>query len=314
VNYFSISRIISQIIFLSTHLMKAFFAHHKVDNPVNKRKKIKHRRDCAIIITHFRRLSMKKILILNGSFRKGNTDKTLVPVREALSEKETEIREFMIRDLIDTRCYGCALAITKGKEFCPTYETEKELLRQLEWCDALIIASPVYNGRETFIIKAMFDKFAFLVHRPRFFNKKAMVIVTRGNMFSAAIKYISKTLSQWGFHVTVKCGEPELPVLKNHLVPKTVQKIRNKTNRFYHSLDSAGKTPGIGDKLWFEVWKLNAEMGEKGNKTDFNYWKENGWFESDYYYDTRINPVSRLISSILRPVIKGQMKKTFKGY
>jgi multimeric flavodoxin WrbA len=258
---------------------------------------------------------MKKILLLNGSFRNGNTVETLEPIKETLLSKgDVEIREYFLKDLINTNCYGCALCITKGKEFCPTFEEEKDVIENLEWCDALIIASPVYNGRETFIIKAFFDKFAYFVHRPRFFDKKAMVVVTRGVMFRAAGKYISKVLGQWGFDVTVNCGEPELPVLKDNIVPKVMQKIKNKTDEFYTSLEKDKPVPGIGKKIWFEVWKLNAAMGKEYNKADYDYWKTNDWFNAQYYYNTKVGLFQKLFSSILRPVIKGQMEKTFKGY
>ncbi len=258
---------------------------------------------------------MKNILILNGSFRVGNTAKTLEPVKKILrTKKELEIREFMIKELIDTTCHGCALAITKGKKFCPTYEKEKELIDQLNWCDGLIIASPVYNGRETFIIKTLFDKFAYLVHRPRYFDKKAMVLVTRGSMFRDAGRYMSKVLGQWGFDVTVKCGEPELPVLKENLIQKTEDKIIKKTEQFYNSLEKNKPVPGIGKKIWFEVWKINVTLGREWNRADYDYWQEKGWLEKSYYYDTSINFFGKVISAILNPVIKRQMKRTFKGY
>jgi len=253
--------------------------------------------------------------LVSGSFRKGNTHQTLVPIREVFSAApELEVREFLLKDMVVPRCFGCALCISKGKEFCPTFAEEKELQDNLEWCDALVVASPVYNGRETFIVKAFFDKFTHFVHRPCFFEKKAMVLVTRGGLFREAGKYISKTLRQWGFDVTVSCGEPELPVLREHLLPKVEGKLKRKAMAFVRSLEKGKPPAAFSRKIWFEVWKVNVSLGKAINPVDYDYWNSQGWLEASFYYPTRVNPFAKMLSVVLRPIMESQMRKTFKGY
>ena len=69
----------------------------------------------------------------------------------------------------------------------------------MEAADGIIVASTTFNMRETALLKNLFDHFCFMMHRPHFFTKKAMVITSVGGMGGkTAAKGITATLKGIG--------------------------------------------------------------------------------------------------------------------
>jgi len=89
--------------------------------------------------------------------------------------------------------------LRKGIEFCPHKEAVEKILKAMEAADGIIVAFTTFNMRETALLKNMFDHFCFMMHRPHFFTKKAMVITSVGGMGGkSAAKGIAATLKAIG--------------------------------------------------------------------------------------------------------------------
>ena len=52
-------------------------------------------------------------------------------------------------------------------------------------------------------MKKFFDRFSFLIHRPRFFNKKALTISLAGGPDKNAREYMAKNAKAWGMNVVL---------------------------------------------------------------------------------------------------------------
>jgi multimeric flavodoxin WrbA len=70
--------------------------------------------------------------------------------------------------------------------------------------DGIILASPTYAMQVPALMKKFLDHFAFLFHRPRFFGKQALLVVTGRGGTKDVLKCLETSASAWGFHVVGK--------------------------------------------------------------------------------------------------------------
>lgn len=151
-----------------------------------------------------------KYLLINGSPHKGNTWKLVEEMKTeiAVLAPETEFHELMLATLNLPFCLGCSLCFRKGHEYCPHNQIVQKVIDEIEWADGVIFSTTTFNMQPTALTKNMLDHLCFMLHRPRFFTKKAIVVSTTGGVGAqSTVKYVSETLSALGFN---KCFE--LPV------------------------------------------------------------------------------------------------------
>lgn len=144
-----------------------------------------------------------KYLVINGSPHKGNTWKLAEYAVECIKKQdsEAEFEEIQLMQLEIPFCLGCSNCFRKGPEYCPHKEKMKVVLDAVESADGIIVASTTFNRRETGLLKNLFDHLCYLMHRPRFYTKKALVLTTVGGVGSGgAVKSIAGTLRAIGFN------------------------------------------------------------------------------------------------------------------
>jgi len=117
-----------------------------------------------------------KLLAINGSPRKGNTSKALKLIGDPFPGIDFEILHLV--DLDFKLCKGCYACVLKGESICPLEDDRDMILGKIAEADGLILASPVYSHMVSAPMKNFFDRFGYLAHRPQFFNKFAMSMVT----------------------------------------------------------------------------------------------------------------------------------------
>jgi len=68
--------------------------------------------------------------------------------------------------------------------------------------DAVVFATPVYGLNVTGQMKVFVDRFSYIFHRPRFFDKKAFILTTAGIMGNTEVqKYLTTVARIWGFEI-----------------------------------------------------------------------------------------------------------------
>jgi multimeric flavodoxin WrbA len=101
-----------------------------------------------------------KVLALNGSPRKeGNTARIL---RKATEEhKDVDLR---YHDLVDLRVRDCISCFhCKKHDSCSIRDDMTLIYQDMRWADAIVLASPIYMGAETALLKAVVDRTYALV-------------------------------------------------------------------------------------------------------------------------------------------------------
>ena len=239
-------------------------------------------------------------LIINGSPRKKNTWAVVEQVKKNLNGNFDEIQ--LSKEKIPL-CNGCLKCIMDGEEKCHHFEKVNNILQKLEKADALIITSPVYAMNVSGLIKNFFDHTAYLYHRPVFFTKKALVVVTTaGTGHKKVAKYMDETVRHWGINKVYKlkfaCGG------KDSLDTKAIDKI---AQEFRNDVES-GKlhSPKFMDVIFFNVWKAMAVM-DNPIKADCRFWHETGLVNHDFSPEVKLGIVKKAFSKIMFNVLKRVM-------
>ncbi len=238
-----------------------------------------------------------KYLIINGSPRKKNTWKV---VERAKLNLKGDYEEIHLSDENIPICKGCYNCIMRSEKYCPHFDKINPIVEKIKHTDCLIITSPVYAMNVTALVKNLFDHTAYLYHRPEFFTKKALVVVTTAGAGQKKVaKYMDETLRHWGFNkvykITHACGG------KDHLESDEIYKTSKK---LYDDLKS-GKlhSPKFGDILFYNVWRA---MSVKDNPipADAKFWKETGLVNYPFSPEIKLNIIKKLFANIMFKIFK----------
>ena len=242
-----------------------------------------------------------KYLIINGSPRKKNTWKI---VQQAAKNLEGEFEEVQLYVEDIPMCRGCFNFFFEDETYCPHFEKINPIVEKIKACDGLIITSPVYAMNITAILKNFFDHTAYFYHRPQFFDKKALVIVsTAGAGEKGVAKYIDETMRHWGFNkvykIVHKCGG------KEYLETEGIDKISKKFNEDVKS--EKLHSPKLIDIVYFNVWKAMA-TSQNPIKADHEYWMKTGLVNYDYSPIIKLNFIKKTFSKLIYFIMKRFIK------
>lgn len=242
-----------------------------------------------------------KYLIINGSPRRQNTCKIIKQIKTNLKG------EFEHINLIERQiplCIGCYNCIVKGEEYCPHFDKVNPIVEKIKSCDGLIIGSPVYALNVTALLKNFFDHTAYLYHRPEFFTKKAMVVVsTAGAGHKKVANYIDETLRHWGvnkvYKISMACGGKE--TLEVNEIDKVSQKFREdlKSGKLY--------SPKLNDIVFYNVWRSMA-LSKNPIKADREFWIRTDLVNQDFSPDVKLSLFKKAFSKAMFFILKRSIK------
>lgn len=144
-----------------------------------------------------------RYLLINGSPHKGNTWKLAELAQQQILQlaPDSVFQAVHLSTLELPFCTGCSRCFRLGGSKCPHFSVIGNVLEKLEWADGIIFATATYNLAPTALVKNLMDHLCYLLHRPRFFTKKALVIATTGGIGAAkAAKSLAGDLAGIGFN------------------------------------------------------------------------------------------------------------------
>lgn len=245
-----------------------------------------------------------KYLIINGSPRRENTWKIVERVKETLDKEEKNSYEEI--DLLETKlppCIGCYNCFNEGESKCPHNETVQPIVEKMKECDGLIITSPVYVLNVTGLIKTFFDHLAYFYHRPLFFDKKALVIVTTaGNGHKKVAQYMDENLRNMGYNQRYTLALIHAHDVHGNLPPKSLEKIDNETEKFYLSIKNGTiKSPSMKALFMYNIWRAMAYSNTI--PYDSLYWKENNMLDDEFYPSIPCSAVKKVPFKIFYKIL-----------
>lgn len=238
-----------------------------------------------------------KYVIINGSPRKKNSWAVVKQVKKSLNGEFEEIH--LMKEKIPL-CAGCYKCICIGEDRCPHYDKVHPIAEKLLDADGIIITSPVYALNVTALLKNLFDHTAYFYHRPAFFTKKALVVVTTaGSGHKSTAKYMDETLRHWGvnkvYKLAFKCGGME------NLDKKAIDKVAGKFGRDVES----GKlhSPKLGDIIFYEVWRAMS-LDDGPFEPDKKYWRETGLINQDFAPEVKLGIFKKIFAKLMFAILK----------
>ena len=248
-----------------------------------------------------------KILIIHGSPRRGNTWKILNKVKEKINEEiDVDYEIIELSKMKIPMCTGCFKCILKSEEKCPHYESIKYINDKITWCDAMIITSPVYSLQISGQLKNFIDHMSYNFHRPKYFNKKALIITTTGGVRAKEIaNYIKEVLTFWGINTTYK-----LPIVyRDNNLEKYDKQIDKVLSKFIYTLKNEKiKAPTFKTVASYNSFRsMFTTFYTKGNP-DYDYWKNSELYKYPYHPDVNIGKVKSVFGNTLYKVISKRMK------
>ncbi len=235
---------------------------------------------------------MKTITAFVGSARKEHTYRCVEQFLgnlQSLGEVEYEI--VRLSDWKVETCKGCRRCMDDGEEFCPYAKDDRNaLIAKMMASDGVVFASPVYSFQVSAILKKFLDRLGFAFHRPRFFGKAFTSIVVQGIYGGPqVVRYLDFVGEGLGFNVVKGSCHLSIEPVTDETRRKTEIALAAHSKRFHERLmRSPHPVPSFKQLLVFRMARTSMHLMLDEKARDYRYYRDNGWFGSDYYYPTRL--------------------------
>ena len=254
---------------------------------------------------------MKVLAIMGSPRKKGNTYKITKKVEEQMKDLgNVEFEYLFLKDTNLQPCRGCFVCISNDGNLCPIKDDRTTIEEKIINADGIILASPVYVMQITWLMKILIDRMAYHCHRPRFFNQKAIAISTTGGIgLKETLDYLELVAGAWGLNFVNKLGIQTPPWPKSSKAyKKDEEKIKVTTKIFYQALESNNpRSPKLMEYLGFRIFKEMSARLKEYLPADYKFYKN----QENYYYDTKINFLKKIMASILLKIVFFMMRDNF---
>jgi multimeric flavodoxin WrbA len=239
----------------------------------------------------------KKVTIFVGSAHKGGATyraaSRFLQNLESFGDVHGEIVD--LSDYIIGVCRGCKTCFDRGEERCPLKDDRDLLIEKMTASDGVVFSSPNYTWQVSAVMKIFLDRLAFLCHRPRFHGKISTCIVVQGIFRGDKIvDYLEFVGGSLGFDVVKGSCIRTLEPMDEKALAK-MERILSKQSRRFHArlLQASYPVPSLFGLMMFRMVRTSIKLMLGDDKRDFMYYRDQGWFESDYYYPTHLSPLKK---------------------
>lgn len=239
-----------------------------------------------------------KVTAFVGSARKKHTyHATEIFLQELKSMGDVEYEIVALSDYKLKICKGCKLCLDKGEELCPLRDDRDLLISKLKDSDGVLFASPNYSFQVSGLMKVFLDHLGYLFHRPEFFGKTYTSMVAQGVYGGSKItKYLDFVGKALGFNVVKGTVIKTLEPMTEKAQSKTNVLIRKQAKKYYRELiRKQYPTPSLFKLMIYRMSRTSMHMMLDENYRDYTYFTEKGWFQSDYYYPVKLNPLKKMM-------------------
>jgi NAD(P)H-dependent FMN reductase len=196
-------------------------------------------------------------------------------------------------------CRGCKSCFLRGEERCPLKDDRDMLIEKMMVSDGVVFASPNYSFQVSAIMKIFLDRLGFVFHRPRFHGKTFTGIIAQGIYGgSKVVKYLDFLGGGLGFNVVKgSCITALEPIAENNR-RKMTEALARHAKRFHRQLlNPTHPAPSIFQLMAFRISRTSMKLTLGDDNRDYTYYRDHGWFDSEYYYPTRLGPLKRAVGA-----------------
>lgn len=247
-----------------------------------------------------------KVVAIMGSPHKGKGYEIVKRIEKSLQHLENIEFSYVFLSDIDLKlCLGCFACIGKGEQFCPLKDDKNIIEEEILSADGVILSTPGYAQNVSALMKNFIDRFAYSLHRPKFFNQSLMLVANGGSGLTKVNKALAMTLG--GSNKVCELKITTTPWEATPIYEKRVQsEIEKATQSFYQSMKNKNITsPSLGNLIWFRIFKKMASLSEKNLPADYDYYLN----KPDYFYPTKVNPFKNVVAGFITEVAVASLKK-----
>ncbi|MCM2466562.1 flavodoxin family protein [Methanoculleus oceani] len=255
-----------------------------------------------------------KILVIMGSPRKGNTYRAAQRIEDVMrSLGDVEFEYLMLSGVKLEPCRGCHACFEWGEERCPVRDDAPAVEEKMHDADGVIFASPVYGLNVTGLMKTFIDRFSYIFHRPRFFDKKALLLTTAGAVGEKdVLDYLEDVAGIWGFDVASRAGIVTPPGTTPKKAQENDRKLETAAREFFRALaERKERRPGLRSVIIFHGQRATFDELGDAFPADHAYWKEQGWLDpgARYYTSVPVNPLYDAVGRIVEWVARRRIRR-----
>jgi multimeric flavodoxin WrbA len=234
-------------------------------------------------------------------------------LKELENRIEIEIKHiFLFQEHLEL-CRGCGTCVVFGEERCPIKDGILEIHAMMHDADAVIITTPVYALQVSALVKNFLERSAYIMHRPYYFGKWFMSISTQA--FSGdkdVAKYLANVMQFFGFNI--------IPGLRLTASPgdkttKHISAFKKKINIAVNQFQAIGEknrfpVPSLKELMMFRFRRsgITSKSYMDSFPRDVEYFLENDWLRTVYYYDVHLNPLKKITGRFFDALGRKMMK------
>ena len=255
----------------------------------------------------------KKVLILSGSPRKGDSYRIVALVENKMRELGDVAFEYvMLRKYRIAYCRGCLTCMRKGEDRCPLKDDIPVIREKMCEADGVIFVSPVYIHSVSASIKNLFDRMAYCLHRPCFHDKYALTIsTTELSGLKETLHYLAFPIKAMGFNLVGEIGV--LAAAFNAPGPyrdEIIADIDNAAQNLFQAMAAGNPVkPRFGDIVFFNKLKAKITIHKNRFAADYEFWQDKGWLDADYFFPAEINWFHKWVGALPVKLIKRTLRK-----
>jgi multimeric flavodoxin WrbA len=193
-------------------------------------------------------------------------------------------------------CRGCKLCLDNGEELCPLKDDRDKLIEKITNSDGVVFASPNYSFNVSGLMKIFLDRLGFFFHRPDFFGKTCTSIVVQGVYGGKKInEYLDFAGKGLGFDVVKGCCLNSMEPMTETDQARFNNIIKKQSRKFYTALmKKEYPVPTFFELMVFRMARTSIRIVLDESWKDYQYYRNKGWFKTDYYFPTQLNPFKKL--------------------
>ncbi len=259
---------------------------------------------------------MKKVTAFVGTPSKKHTHYAVGRFLEGLRAfGDVETETAVLSDYKLGTCRGCKICFIDGEAACPLKDDRDILIGKIRAADGVVFATPNLSFQVSALMKIFLDRLGYVFHRPQFFGKAFTSIVAQGIYGGQKIvRYLDFAARGMGFN-TVKGSyftafDPMTAAEKE----KIDALLARHSRRFHDRLAGpAYPAPGVIWVAGFHMARTSIGLELDDSSYDWRYYRDRGWFASDYYYPTRVGPVKRTVGRLAGSVQAARTKRRLRS-
>ncbi len=259
---------------------------------------------------------MKKVTAFVGTPSKKHTHRAVGRFLEGLrSFGDIETETVVLSDYALGTCRGCKICFIKGEAACPLKDDRDVLIGKIRSADGVIFATPNLSFQVSALTKIFLDRLGYVFHRPQFFGRTFTSIVAQGIYGGQKIvRYLDFAARGMGFNTVKGSYFTAFDPMTEAERARIEARLDRHARRFHQRL--MGPAFPVPSAMWvagFHMARTSIGLELDDTSYDWRYYRDQGWFASDYYYPARVGPVKKAVGRLAGSVQAVRTKRRLRS-